>query len=34
LELDAGESAAIALALELGVSQILLDETDGGSPTK
>lgn len=29
LELDAGESAAIALALELGVNQILLDETDG-----
>jgi hypothetical protein len=34
LELDAGESAAIALALELGVSQILLDETDGRMAAK
>jgi hypothetical protein len=29
LELDRGEAAAIALALELGVRQILIDETDG-----
>lgn len=34
LELDAGESAAIALALELGVSQILIDETDGRTAAK
>lgn len=34
LELDAGESAAIALALELGVRQILLDETDGRMAAK
>ena len=34
LGLDAGESAAIALALELGVSQILLDETDGRMAAK
>ena len=34
LELDAGESAAIALALELGVNRILLDETDGRAAAK
>jgi len=34
LELDAGESATIALALELGASRILLDETDGRTVAK
>ena len=34
LELDAGEAAAIALALELDVDQILLDETDGRTAAK
>lgn len=29
LDLDRGEAAAIALALELGISQILMDEADG-----
>ena len=29
LELDRGESAAIALAIERGIGQILMDETDG-----
>lgn len=29
LEIDRGEAAAITLALELGVSQVLIDETDG-----
>ncbi len=34
LELDRGEAAAIALALELGISQILMDETDGRAAAK
>lgn len=34
LEIDRGEAAAIALALELGVSQVLMDETDGRSIAK
>lgn len=34
LELDRGEAAAIALALELGVSQVLIDEADGRTVAK
>jgi predicted nucleic acid-binding protein len=34
LELDVGEAEAIALALELGVAQILLDERDGRARAK
>jgi predicted nucleic acid-binding protein len=34
LELDRGEAAAIALALELGVSQVLMDEADGRAVAK
>lgn len=34
LELNGGEAAAIALALEPGVSQILMDETDGRAAAK
>ena len=34
LVLDYGESAAIALALELGVRRILIDETDGRTTAK
>lgn len=34
LDLDYGESAAIALALELGVGRILIDETDGRRTAK
>ena len=34
LELDRGEAAAIALALELGVSQVLMDEADGRAVVK
>lgn len=33
-ELDAGESAAIALAIEQGVSRILIDEMDGRTAAK
>lgn len=34
LELDCGEAAAIALALESGISRILMDETDGRAVAK
>lgn len=34
LEIDRGEAAAIALALELGVTQVLIDETDGRAAAK
>lgn len=34
LELDRGEAAAIALALELGVGQVLMDEADGRAVAK
>lgn len=34
LELDQGEAAAIALALELGVERILMDERDGRTKAK
>jgi predicted nucleic acid-binding protein len=34
LELDCGEAAAIALALESGISRILMDETEGRSVAK
>lgn len=34
LEVDRGEAAAIALALELGVPQVLIDETDGRAAAK
>ena len=33
-ELDQGEAAAIALALELGISKILMDERDGRARAK
>lgn len=34
LELDRGEAAALALALELGATQILIDEADGRAAAK
>ncbi|MCP4404840.1 MAG: DUF3368 domain-containing protein [bacterium] len=34
LELDRGEAAAIALALESGITQILIDEADGRATAK
>ena len=34
LDVDRGEAAAIALALELGIDQILIDETDGRTVAK
>ncbi len=34
LTLDGGEAAAIALALELGVGRVLMDETDGRTVAK
>jgi len=34
LEIDRGEASAIALALELGVHQVLIDETDERSAAK
>lgn len=34
LEIDRGEASAIALALELGIRQVLIDETDGRSAAK
>lgn len=34
LELDRGEAAAIAIALELGINQVLMDETDGRTAAK
>lgn len=34
LKVDRGEAAAIALALELGVSHVLIDETDGRAAAK
>jgi predicted nucleic acid-binding protein len=34
LELDRGEAAAIALALELGLTHILIDEADGRATAK
>ncbi len=34
LEIDRGEAAAIALALDLGVSQVLIDEKDGRAAAK
>jgi uncharacterized protein len=34
LVLDYGESAAIALALELGIRRVLIDETDGRTTAK
>jgi predicted nucleic acid-binding protein len=34
LELDDGEAAAIALALELDIRQILMDERDGRTKAK
>ncbi len=34
LELDRGEAAAIALALERGIRRILMDETDGRTAAK
>lgn len=34
LDIDRGEAAAIALALELGVTQIIMDEADGRATAK
>lgn len=34
LDIDRGEAAAIALALELGINQVLMDETDGRATAK
>ncbi len=34
LELDSGEAAAIALAIELGIPRILIDEADGRAAAK
>jgi len=34
LELDSGEAAAIALAIELGIPHILIDEADGRATAK